>query len=72
MGRGFNHFFNVAASVKNERFPNDWERIGRIAYKSADKKGLGKTAKLIKEIKEKHEKYTKTAKSEEIYNQASV
>lgn len=52
-GRGLAHFFNEAASVKNERFPNDLEKAGRTAYLSAEKIGLGKAAKIIKAIKEK-------------------
>ena len=52
-GRGFEHFFNEAATVKNERFPNDWEKAGRNAYIRANEKGLGKAAKIIKAIKKK-------------------
>jgi hypothetical protein len=52
-GRGFDHFFNEASTVKNERFPNDWEQAGRSAYIHANARKLGKAAKIIKEIKKK-------------------
>jgi len=52
-GRGLKHFFNEAATVKNERFPNDWELAGRSAYYRADKQGLGKAAKVIDATKTK-------------------
>lgn len=52
-GRGFNHFFDEAATVKNERFPNKWEKAGRRVYLLANKEGLGKTSKIIEAIKEK-------------------
>jgi hypothetical protein len=52
-GRGLEHFFNEGASVKNERFPNDWEQTGRDAYIRADKIELGKASKIIEAIKEK-------------------
>ena len=52
-GRGFEHFFNKAASLKNERFSNDWEKAGRTAYFSANQKGLAKASKIIEAIKEK-------------------
>ena len=52
-GRGYRHFFREAASVKKERFPNDWEEIGRKAFISAQKEGLDKVPELIKAIKEK-------------------
>jgi len=71
-GRGFEHFFNVAATVKNERFPNDWEKAGRSAYIHANQKGLGKAAKIIEAIKKKHEKFKESQKSERIYSSASV
>jgi len=51
MGRGFRHFFEEGASLKNERFPNDWEDAGRTAYYSADRQGLGKASKIIEAIK---------------------
>ena len=56
MGRDFDHFFDEAATVKNERFPNDWEQAGRIAYKSANKEGFRKTAEIIMAIKKKNMK----------------
>jgi hypothetical protein len=52
-GRSFEHFFKDAASVKNERFSNDWEKAGRNAYFRANQKGLGKASKIIEAIKEK-------------------
>ena len=52
-GRGLEHFFNEAASVRNERFSNDWKEAGRNAYFLADEEGLGKAAKLIDAIEEK-------------------
>ena len=39
-GRGLKHFFDEAASVRNERFPNDWEEQGKGAYFQAEKEGL--------------------------------
>jgi hypothetical protein len=53
MGRGFEHFFNEAGTIKNERFSNDWEETGKNAYILANQEGLGKTTKIIKAIKEK-------------------
>ena len=52
-GRSFEHFFDEAATVKNERFSNDWEQAGRNAYINADQAGLGKAVKIIKTIKKK-------------------
>lgn len=52
-GRSFKHFFTEGASVKNERFVNDWEMIGRNAYYLADSQGLGKAAKVIDATKAK-------------------
>jgi hypothetical protein len=52
-GRGLKHFFQEAATVKNERPPNDYEQEGRNAYYLADQEGLGKAAKLIDAIKSK-------------------
>jgi hypothetical protein len=51
MGRGLKHFFEQGASVKRERFVNDWEEAGRNAYYSADRQGLGKSSKIIEAIK---------------------
>ena len=59
MGRGFKHFFKKAASLKNERFSNNWKEAGRNAYFLADQKGLGKASKIIEAIKERYEKYKK-------------
>ena len=56
MGLGIEHFLEVAATVKNERFPNDWEQTGKNAYYSAERKGFKTTEMLIKAIKTKFEK----------------
>ena len=53
MGRGFSHFFKKAASLKNERFPNNWEDAGINAYLLAEKEGLGKASKIIGAIQRK-------------------
>jgi len=50
-GRSFQHFFNVAGTLKNERFSNDWETAGRTAYYRANQKGLGKAKKIIEAVK---------------------
>jgi len=52
-GRGLEHFFEVAATVKNERPPNDFEQVGRNAYYLADQERLGKAAKVIDATKKK-------------------
>jgi len=52
-GRSFQHFFNVAGTVKKERFSNDWEKAGRNAYYRANRKGFGKAKKIIEAIKER-------------------
>jgi len=52
-GRGFDHFFNVAGTLKNERFSNNWETAGRNAYYRANRKGLGKAKKIINAVKER-------------------
>ena len=51
-GRGLEHFFNEAATVKDERFPNDWEEAGRRALLQAQEEGVSE-ADVIKAIKEK-------------------
>jgi replication-associated recombination protein RarA len=56
MDRGLKNFFKVAATVKNERFPNYWQKTGENAYYSAERKGFKKTKMLIKAIKTKYEK----------------
>jgi hypothetical protein len=58
-GRNLEHFFNVGATVKNERFPNDWEQTGKTASFRADKIGLEKESKIIEAIKKKYEKSQK-------------
>jgi len=52
-GRGLDYFFKVSGTVKNERFPNDWEEIGKEAYFAADRKGLADEKVLIAAIKKK-------------------
>ena len=52
-GRGLKHFFEEAATVKNERPYNDYEQEGRNAYYLADEEGLARAAKLIDAIKSK-------------------
>jgi hypothetical protein len=51
--RGFDHFFNVAGTLKNERFPSNWEAAGRKAYYRAKDEGLEKAIKVIEAIKKK-------------------
>jgi hypothetical protein len=51
-GRGLEHFFNEAATVKNERFPNDWEEAGKKVHFQAQREGVSE-ADVIKAIKEK-------------------
>ncbi len=70
--RGLEHFFDEGATVKNERFSNDWEQAGRTAYISANQKGLGKAAEIIKTIKKNYEKSKESQKREGIYSSASV
>jgi hypothetical protein len=55
-GRGLDHFFKEAASVKNERFPNDWEEVGKEAYFQAQREGIPEAGDLINAIKEKVKK----------------
>ena len=52
-GLGLKHFFKEGASVKNERFPNDWKEVGETAYLIAEKKGLGEDEELIEAINKK-------------------
>jgi hypothetical protein len=51
-GRGLEHFFNEAASVRNERFPNDWEEVGKKAYFQAQEEGIEEDD-VINKIREK-------------------
>jgi hypothetical protein len=64
-GRSLEHFFKEGASVKNERFPNDWEQSGKDAYFCAERTGFENTKKLIEAI---YEKYKKSQKQKGIYN----
>lgn len=59
-GRGLEHFFNEAASVKKERFPNDWEEVGKKAYFQARKEGVPEADDVINAIKEKVRKESVT------------
>ena len=63
MGRGLEHFFNVGATVKKERFKNNWEHVGKSACFRAEKKGLEKEEKLIDAI---NAKYMRSQKSKAI------
>ena len=54
-GRGLVHFFNYAATIKNERFTNDWEIAGKNAYLQANEEKLGRAKKVIKAIKENYQ-----------------
>lgn len=53
MGRGLKHFFEEAATVKNERPENIYKQEGENAYYAADEDGLGRASKLIEAIEEK-------------------
>lgn len=55
-GRGLEHFLEEGASLRNERFSNDWEDAGRKAYFETEKEGIGKTSKIIEAIRRKYEK----------------
>jgi hypothetical protein len=59
-GRGLEHFFNEAASVRNERFPNDWEEVGKKAYFQAQREAVPEAVDLIKAIKERVKKESVT------------
>jgi len=52
-GRGLKHFFAEAGSVKNERFPNDWEESGKKAYFEAQSKGLERASKVMEATKKR-------------------
>jgi hypothetical protein len=60
MGRGLDHFFKVGATVKNERFTNDWQQVGETACFRAEKKGVLKTEKIIETIEKKFQRSQKT------------
>lgn len=68
-GRGLEHFFDEGGSVKNERFPNDWEQTGRDAYFRAESIKLEKTSKIIDAIKAKYEN---SQKQPAIYNTIAI
>jgi hypothetical protein len=59
-GRGLKHFFNEGATVKNERFDDDWKQIGEAACYSAEKKKVLRTKNIIEAIKKKYEKSQST------------
>jgi|GEM_PF-1665403 len=52
-GRGLEHFFGEPSSVKKERFPNDYEEIGKNACFKAEKEKLLKSKDMVKAIQEK-------------------
>ena len=66
MGRGLKHFFKVAATVKNERFPNDWQKTGENASYSAERKGFKRTTMLIEAINAKYKNSQKQATTQHI------
>jgi len=68
-GRGLDHFFREGATVKNKRFPNDWEQTGKTAYFRAEQKGFESTKKFIEAI---NEKYKKSQKQKGIYNPITI
>lgn len=53
--RGLDYFFKLSGTVKNERFPNDWEEIGKEAYFAADRQELANEKALIKAIDKKRD-----------------
>ena len=55
--RNLVHFFNYAATIKNERtsLSNDWEIAGKNAYFQANEEKLGRAKKVIKAIKENYQ-----------------
>ena len=59
-GRGLEHFFKEAASVKNERFANDWEEVGKKAYFQAQREGVPEAENVINAIKERVKKESVT------------
>ena len=67
-GRRLAHFFKYAATIKNERFPNNWDEAGTKAYLDAEKKGLDKADEIIEAIKKNYETSKKSYKPEAIYN----
>jgi len=67
--RSLEHFFKEGASVKNERFANDWEQTGKAAYFCAEQTGFENTKKLIEAI---NEKYKKSQKQKRIYHPITI
>ena len=65
-GRGIKHFLEVGAAVKNERFPNDWEKTAKNAYYSVERKGFKTTKKLIEAIQAKYKNAQKQTAAENI------
>jgi hypothetical protein len=53
MGRGLHHFFKAGATIKNERFTNNWQQAGETACYRAERIGVLGTEKIIKAINEK-------------------
>ena len=66
MGRGIKHFLEVGATVKNERFPNDWEKIAKNSYYSAERKGFKTTGMLIEAINAKYKDAQKQSAAQHI------
>ena len=66
MGRGIKHFLEVGATVKNERFPNGWEKTGENAYYSAERRGFKTTGMLIEAINAKYKDAQKQAAPQHI------
>lgn len=56
MGRGMKHFIEEPSSLRNERFPNDWEDKGRRVFCAVEEEGLDRAPDLINAIREKFEK----------------
>ncbi|MEJ2487518.1 MAG: hypothetical protein P8Y68_17485 [Anaerolineales bacterium] len=66
MGRGNKYFLEVGATVKNERFPNDWKKTAKNAYYSAERKGFKTTKMLIEAIDTKYKEAQQQAATQGI------
>ena len=64
-GRGLKHFFNEGATVKNERFLDNWKDAGEAACYSAEKKKVLGTDNIIEAIKAKYEKSQRSTRNSE-------
>ena len=60
MGRGLKYFFNISGTIKKERLEikNNWQKVGKDAFYSADREGLADDDKIIKAIKKKSQPQT--------------